>query len=138
MESYCRICGILLENTSPEIKCCSSEKCRNLFETRLKEQELKQNRKKIARSRSHEVQFRPWTSGCIDNLYHNMLENWTAEKTAKETNRDVEDVKKMMERIKKEGYEKIYYELLAKEKEQKRRIRKSANRKSEVDNEDTL
>lgn len=129
MESYCRICGMLLEGVSPDIKCCNSKRCIQLFEKRIKKNDEKQNKKRIARSRSHEIQFRPWTSGCIDNLYHNMLENWPAEKTAKETNRDVEDVRRMMNRIKQDGYERIYYELLTKEKELKKRVRKSTSKR---------
>ncbi|MDD5089595.1 MAG: hypothetical protein PHQ23_01645 [Candidatus Wallbacteria bacterium] len=124
MESYCRICGILLENTPPEIRCCKSSICEELFQSRLLGDEGRKKKKKTARMRSLEVQFRPWSSGCIDNLYKNMLLEWPAEKTAKETNRAIDEVQKMMERIRREGYEKIYYELLEFEKELKKRNRK--------------
>lgn len=124
MESYCRICGLYLENISEDVKCCDSEECQKRYRNLLNNPKKK---KKIARMRSFEIQFREWSSGCIDNLYKNMLENWTAEMTAKETNRDVEDVRKMMDRIKSEGFENIYYELLTREKELKKRVRKNSD-----------
>ncbi|MDD2714304.1 MAG: hypothetical protein PHW04_00265 [Candidatus Wallbacteria bacterium] len=129
MESYCRICGILLENISPEVKCCEEAICNERFQALILGEEAKKKKKKTARMRSLEVQFRPWSSGCIDNLYKNMLSSWPPEKTAKETNRDLEEIKKMMSRINDEGFDKIYYELLENEKEMKKRNRKNAERK---------
>jgi len=124
VESYCRICGLYLENTSKEVILCDSEECHKRYEIFINNPKKK---KKTARMRSFEIQFRDWSSGCVDNLYKNMLENWTAEMTAKETNRDVEEVRKMMDRIKVDGFEKIYYELLTHEKEMKKRSRKNTD-----------
>ena len=58
---------------------------------------------------------RPWTSSCVSNLYQNMINNWSAADSAKETNRDIQEIIFMMAFIKLHGYEKVYMDLLRKE-----------------------
>ncbi|MGM0607629.1 MAG: hypothetical protein ACQESP_04325 [Candidatus Muiribacteriota bacterium] len=111
MEGYCKICGEFIpELDSNELFVCESNKCRKIFKDRFNEIQKKSSVKVDLKP------MRPWTSGCIDNLWKNMLRGWSADKTAKETNRDPDDVKEMMEVLRKEGFEKIYYQKIAEEK----------------------
>jgi len=111
MEAYCKICGEFI----PEIGegsdfVCIREICRKLYKINFVDNKKKSTTKVDLKP------LRPWTSGCIDNLWKNMLRGWSSEKTAKETNRDVEDVRRMTEILRKEGFEKIYYKKIAEEK----------------------
>ncbi|PLX19191.1 MAG: hypothetical protein C0601_02410 [Candidatus Muiribacterium halophilum] len=111
MEAFCKICGEFI----PEIDegsefVCTRDICKKLYKINFVDNKKKTTTKVDLKP------LRPWTSGCIDNLWKNMLRGWPSEKTAKETNRDVEDVRRMTEVLRKEGFEKIYYQKIAEEK----------------------
>lgn len=111
MEGYCKICGEFI----PEIEefddfCCEKDMCLKLYKINFLDKGKKITAKVDLKP------LRPWTSGCIDNLWKNMLRGWASEKTAKETNRDIEDVRKMTEVLRRDGFEKIYYQKIAEEK----------------------
>lgn len=117
-ESFCRICGIIIENAHRDQKYCKEQLCR---------QEAQRRRRKRCRLTSEErmlehqermriLESRPWTSGCIDNLYQNMIKGWDALQTAKETNRNPEDIMKMMELIHEKGFKCVYDNVYSAEK----------------------
>ena len=56
-----------------------------------------------------------WTSTCVNNLYCNINLKWSAAQTAKETNRDVQEIIFMTAFLKIYGYDEIYVGLLRKE-----------------------
>ncbi|MFA5479600.1 MAG: hypothetical protein WC337_06220 [Candidatus Muiribacteriota bacterium] len=114
MEGFCKICGEFIpELDDSEEFLCSNSECIKLYKQTFGDEEDDEIKKEI------KVDLKPmraWTSGCVDNLWKNMLRGWSPEKTAKETNRDVEDVKNMMDILRKDGFEKIYYQKIAEEK----------------------
>jgi hypothetical protein len=111
MEGYCRICGEFIpEMDEFQNFVCDRDLCIKLFKINFIDNKKKNSTKVDLKP------LRAWTSGCIDNLWKNMLKGWASEKTAKETNRDIEDVKRMMETLRKDGFEKIYYQKIAEEK----------------------
>ncbi len=111
MEAYCKICGEFIPEIMEDTEfVCDRDICKKLYKINFID-----NKKKSS-SKVDLKPLRPWTSGCIDNLWKNMLKGWAPEKTAKETNRDIEDVRRMMEVLRKDGFEKIYYQKIADEK----------------------
>lgn len=118
-EGFCRICGIIIENAYRDQKYCSEKKCRQEAQRRRrkKSRQTSEERMQEYRDRMKALECRPWTSGCVDNLYHNMIKGWDIEQTARETNRSPEDVERMMEVIENRGFNDVYEELYHVEKD---------------------
>jgi hypothetical protein len=58
---------------------------------------------------------RPWTTDCLSNLNLNLGMKWSAEKTATETRRDLQEVIFMTAMVRLHGYDKLQHALLLKE-----------------------
>lgn len=58
---------------------------------------------------------RPWTSDCLLNLNLNLSLRFPPEKTAEETNRDVQEIIFMTAMIRRYGFERLHRGMLLKE-----------------------
>lgn len=122
MESFCRICGVIILEAEAGQKYCKDKCCikeidnDEVIDTQDINAQPHSQEAILANGKTNLGNLRPWTSGCIDNLFKNVQNGWAPEKTAKETNRDVNDVLRMMKILEEKGFEQVYYSLIEKEK----------------------
>jgi hypothetical protein len=108
-ESFCRICGILLENCHKDKRNCYSVICLR---------ERKKRRLAVGRSRAWRQWVcisRPWTSCCIDNLWCDYCKGVSLEDISYDTKREISDLIDMLETIKDTGFDYLYMQYMEKE-----------------------
>lgn len=109
-ESFCRICGIILENTNQDKRYCNEPPCSR--ERRRRRMEREKNIR-----RAHAVVFvaRPWTSCCIDNLWCDYTKGVSVEDISADIKRPVSEILEMLEAIKDTGFDYLYMQYMEKE-----------------------